>query len=50
MQVAVRPTLPPLTVDAIPANLASYVSLSSSLAKEDWEAIWVDTCSEANYR
>ena len=49
-QVAVRPTLPPLTVDVIPANLAPHVSLSSSLAKADWEAIWADTCNKANYR
>ena len=50
MQVAVRPTLPPLTVDAFPANLAPHVPILSSLAKEDQAAILVDTHSQANYR
>ena len=50
MQVAVRPTLQPLNVDAIPANLAPHVKLSRSLAKQDWDAICLDTCNKANYR
>ena len=50
MQVAVRPTLPPLKVDAVPAHLAPHVHLNSSLTREDWNAIWVDACAKANYR
>ena len=50
VQVAVRPTLPALTVDAVPANLAPHTNLRGSLAVQDWDAIWVDTCNKANYR
>ena len=50
VQVAVRPTLAPLTVDAVPANLAPHVNLSSSLVGEDWNAIWEEICNNANYR
>lgn len=50
MQVAVRPTLAPLTVDAIPENLAPHVSLSSSLTGKSWDAIREHTFNKANHR
>lgn len=49
-QVAVRPTLAPLTVDAIPENLAPHVNLSSSLTGKDWDAIREHTFNTANHR
>lgn len=49
-QVAVRPTLAPLTVDAIPENLAPHVNLSSSLTGKDWDAIREHTFNKANHR
>ena len=50
MQVAVRPSVPPLTVEAFPVNLASHVNLSSSLEKEDWNAIRKAAYKKAHYR
>lgn len=50
MQVAVRPSIPPLTVEAFPVNLASHVNLSSSLEKEDWNAIRNAAYKKAHYR
>lgn len=49
-QVAVRPTLAPLTVDAVPENLAPHVSLSSSLTGKNWDAIRKHTFNNANHR
>ena len=50
MQVAVRPGVAPLTVEAFPVNLASHVNLSSSLAEQDWNAIRKAAYKRANYR
>ena len=50
MQVAVRPGVAPLTVEAFPVNLASHVNLSSSLAEPDWNAIRKAAYKRANYR
>lgn len=49
-QVQARPTLPPLTVDAFPAELASTVNLSASLSGADWELIAQRTYAQADHR
>ncbi|CAL5219776.1 g1679 [Coccomyxa viridis] len=48
--VAVRPTLVPLTVDAIPENVLPYANLSNLLSKEDWDNLCRTTARAANYR
>ncbi len=50
MQVACRPELPPLTVDTIPANLASYARIGEALNPDDWEAVQAVTLQQAGYR
>lgn len=50
MQVAVRPQLPPLTVDAFPDRLLSSVNLSSILPKDDWDKLSQETCRAARFR
>jgi len=50
MQVACRPELPPLTVDTIPANLASYARIGEALDPDDWEAVQAVTLQQAGYR
>ena len=50
MQVACRPELPPLTVDTIPANLASYARIGEALNPADWEAVQAVTLQQAGYR
>ncbi|DBA85403.1 hypothetical protein WJX79_007934 [Trebouxia sp. C0005] len=48
--VAVRPTLPPLTVEAFPANLAAHINMSSNLPEEEWSAIRKVTYRKADYK
>lgn len=48
--VAVRPALPPLTVEAFPANLAAHINMSCNLAEEEWDAIRQATYKKANYK
>ncbi len=50
MQVACRPELPPLTVDTIPSNLASYARIGEALNPDDWEAVQAVTLQQAGYR
>ena len=50
VQVAVRPTLVPLTVDAIPENVLPYTHLANLLSKEDWDKLCRTTARAANYR
>ncbi len=45
-----RPTLVPLTVDAIPENVLPYANLSNLLSKEDWDDLCRTTARAANYR
>ncbi|KAL3163394.1 hypothetical protein ABBQ32_009776 [Trebouxia sp. C0010 RCD-2024] len=47
--VAVRPSLPPLTLDAIPPNLARHAVMESSLSPEQFQAIREATCKRANH-
>ena len=49
-QVAVRPTLPPLTLDALPASLAKHANLSQELPKADWDRLRRTTYRAANFR
>lgn len=49
-QVACRPSLSSLTVEAIPGNLIQHVTLSSSLAPADWQAISQGVHQEAESR
>ncbi|DBA85333.1 TPA: hypothetical protein ACH3X2_006021 [Trebouxia sp. C0005] len=50
LTVACRPELPPLTVDTIPANLASYARIGEALNPDDWEAVQAVTLQQAGYR
>ncbi len=50
LQVAVRSTIPPMTVDAIPENILPYTNLSNLLSKADWEKLCLTTARAANYR
>jgi hypothetical protein len=50
LQIAVRPQLPPLTVDAIPDSLQGYINLSSILAKDDWDKLSQASFRSASYR
>lgn len=50
LQVAVRPTIPPMTVDAIPENVLPYTNLSNLLSEADWEKLCRTTARAANYR
>ena len=45
-----RPTLVPLSVDAIPENVLPYTNLSNLLSKEDWDKLCRTTSQAANYR
>jgi hypothetical protein len=49
-QVAVRPALPPLTVDAFPDAALPHVNLSAALPPEDWERLSRNACRRASYR
>ena len=49
-QVAVRPGMPPLTVDALPDAAAPFSKLSSLLPKDDWERLDRQTCRRASFR
>ncbi|KAK9817263.1 hypothetical protein WJX72_011983 [[Myrmecia] bisecta] len=49
-QVAVRPTLPPLTLDALPASLAAAANLSQEVAKDEWDRLRRTTYRNANFR
>ena len=46
----VRPTLPPLTVDAIPANLGGHVNLAAHLAEPDWDRLQRTALRAAGFR
>ena len=50
VQVAVRPQLPPLTVDAFPDSLVSMSNLCSILPSSDWDKLSQATFRAANYR
>ena len=50
MQVACRPSLSSLTIEALPVNLMPYVSLSSSLPPAQWEAICESVHQQADSR
>ena len=50
LQVAVRPTLVPLTVDAIPDSALPYASLSKLLRASEWDKLCRTTARAANYR
>lgn len=50
MQVACRPSLSSLTIDAFPANLKPYVPLGNSLAPADWQGICEAMHQEAESR
>ena len=50
LQVAVRPTLVPLTVDAIPDSALPYASLSKLLSASEWDKLCRTTARAANYR
>lgn len=45
-----RPTLPPLTVEAFPADLAPSVNLSASLSGTAWERLAQRTYAQADHR
>ncbi len=45
-----RPTLVPLTVDAIPENVLPYANLSNLLSREDGDKLCRTTSRAANYR
>ena len=45
-----RPTLPPLSVDAFPDAALPHVNLASALPKEDWERLCRSACRRASYR
>ena len=48
--MAVRPDLPPLTVDALPDAAAPCSRLASLLPKDDWERLDRQACRRASYR
>ncbi|BDA42597.1 hypothetical protein COCOBI_03-4900 [Coccomyxa sp. Obi] len=48
--VAIRPQLPPLTVDAFPDSLVSKSNLSSILPESDWDKLSQATVRAASYR
>ena len=50
LQVAVRPTLVPLTVDAIPDSALPYANLSKLLSAGEWDKLCRTTARAANYR
>lgn len=47
--VAVRPSLPPLALDAIPSNLAPHAIMDRSLSPEHFQGIREATCKRANH-
>ena len=49
-QVRVHPTLPPLTVEAFPEQLAPVVNLSASLSGADWERLARSAYARADHR
>ncbi len=49
-QVAVRPSLPPLALDALPAALAPHASLAALLPLPDWERLCRGACRAAGFR
>ncbi|KAK9834983.1 hypothetical protein WJX81_001972 [Elliptochloris bilobata] len=50
VQVMVRPSLPPLTLEALPAALAQHASLGAVLPPGDWERLCRNACRAASYR
>ena len=50
LQVAVRPTLVPLTVDAIPDSALPYANLSKLLSASEWDKLCRTTARAANYK
>jgi len=50
VQVAVRPSLPPLALDALPAALAPHASLAALLPPPDWERLCRSACRAAGFR
>ena len=49
-QVMVRPSLPPLTLDALPAALAPHASLAAELPPADWDRLCRSACRAASFR
>ena len=39
LQIALRPSLPPLTLEAFPARLAGSCNMSSELQDRDWDKL-----------
>lgn len=50
VQLAMRPQMPSLSVDAIPTNLKPLVHLSQHLSRDDWERLSRDACRAGNFR
>lgn len=48
--MAVRPTLVPLRVDAIPENVLPFTNLSKLLSKGDWDKLCRTAARAASYR
>ena len=45
-----RPSLPPLTLDALPVALAPHASLAAVLPPADWDRLCRSACRAASYR
>ena len=45
-----RPSLPPLALDALPAALAPHASLAALLPPPDWERLCRSACRAAGFR
>ena len=50
IQVACRPSLAPLTVNSIPANLAPHARISEALDPQEWEVIETAAYQKAGFK